>query len=82
MECTLQTRNIMAKTDYIESSGNVFADLGRADADKMLIKAELAQKIGGILQKRRLTQAQAGEILGVDQPNVSALLCGRFHGFL
>jgi predicted XRE-type DNA-binding protein len=71
----------MAKTDYIESSGNVFADLGRADADKMLIKAELAQKIGGILQKRRLTQAQAAEILGVDQPNVSALLCGRLSRF-
>jgi predicted XRE-type DNA-binding protein len=71
----------MAKRDYIESSGNVFADLGFADAEEMLAKAELAQKIGAILQKKRLTQVQAAEILGVDQPKVSALLCGRLSRF-
>jgi predicted XRE-type DNA-binding protein len=71
----------MAKHDYIESSGNVFADLGIADAEQMLTKAELAQKIGNILQKRRLTQVQAATILGVDQPKVSALLCGRLSRF-
>jgi predicted XRE-type DNA-binding protein len=71
----------MAKADYIESSGNIFADLGRADAEEMLIKAELAQKIGNILRKRRLTQVQAASILGVDQPKVSALLCGRLARF-
>jgi predicted XRE-type DNA-binding protein len=71
----------MAKTDFIESSGNVFADMGRADAEDLLIKAELAQKIGVILRKRRLTQVQAAEVLGVDQPKVSALLCGRLSRF-
>jgi predicted XRE-type DNA-binding protein len=71
----------MAKRDYVESSGNVFADLGFADAEEMLAKAELAQKIGAILHKRRLTQVQAAEILGVDQPKVSALLCGRLSRF-
>jgi predicted XRE-type DNA-binding protein len=71
----------MAKRDYVEGSGNVFADLGFADAEEMLAKAELAQKIGTILQKRRLTQVQAAEILGVDQPKVSALLCGRLSRF-
>ncbi len=71
----------MAKRDYIESNGNVFADLGIEDAEEMLIKAELAQKIGELLQKRRLTQMQAAEILGVDQPKVSALLCGRLSRF-
>jgi len=71
----------MAKRDYIEGSGNVFADLGFADAEEMLAKAELAQKIGAILQKRRLTQVQAAEILGVDQPKISALLCGRLSRF-
>jgi predicted XRE-type DNA-binding protein len=71
----------MAKRDYIESSGNVFADLGIEDAEEMLIKAELAQKIGELLRKLRLTQVQAAEILGVDQPKVSALLCGRLSRF-
>ena len=74
-------RSKMAKRDYIEGSGNVFADLGFADAVEMLAKAELAQKIGAILQKRRLTQVQAAEILGVDQPKISALLCGRLSRF-
>jgi predicted XRE-type DNA-binding protein len=74
-------RDQMAKRDYIESSGNVFADLGIQDAEEMLAKAELAQKIGIILQKRRLTQVQAAAILGVDQPKVSALLCGRLSRF-
>jgi len=71
----------MAKHDHIESSGNVFADLEVADAEEMLAKAELAQQIGAILQRRRLTQVQAATILGVDQPKVSALLCGRLSRF-
>ena len=71
----------MAKPDYILSSGNVFADLEVADAEEMLAKAELAQQIGAILQRRRLTQVQAATILGVDQPKVSALLCGRLSRF-
>ena len=71
----------MAKRDYIESSGNVFADLGFPDADGMLAKADLAIKIADILRKRRLTQVQAAALLGVDQPKVSALIRGRLAGF-
>ena len=40
-------------------SANVYADLGRADADEMLVKAHLASKIGDIIKRRKLTQAQA-----------------------
>ena len=71
----------MAKRDYIKSSGNVFADLGLADAEEHLAKAELAQKIGGILRKQRLTQVRAAAVLGVDQPKVSALLRGQLSRF-
>ena len=71
----------MAKRDYVESSGNVFADLGFADADDRLAKAELAIKIAEILRRRRLTQVQAAAVLGVDQPKVSALIRGRLSGF-
>jgi len=42
----------IAKRDYVESSGNVFADLGFPDADEKLTKAELAIKIGEILRRR------------------------------
>jgi predicted XRE-type DNA-binding protein len=71
----------MAKRDYVESSGNVFADLGFANADEMLAKAELAIKIADILHRRCLTQVQAAAVLGVDQPKVSALIRGRITGF-
>ena len=50
-------------------------------ADEALTKAELAARIAKIIASRKLTQAAAGEILGVDQPKVSALLRGRLAGF-
>ena len=61
-------------------SANVYADLGRADADEMLVKAQLASKIGDIIKRRKLTQAQAAEILGIPQPKLSGLLRGQFRG--
>ncbi|AVF36287.1 helix-turn-helix domain-containing protein [Rahnella sikkimica] len=62
------------------SSGNVYADIGLSDAEEMLIKAQLAQKIGELMQNRRLTQAAAAKLFGMTQPKVSALLRGQFRG--
>ena len=62
-------------------SSNVFADLGLPDADLLLAKAELVRQIGSIIEHRHLTQAQAAQILGIDQPKVSSLLRGRLEGF-
>ncbi|MBI5483768.1 MAG: XRE family transcriptional regulator [Deltaproteobacteria bacterium] len=63
------------------SCGNVFADMGLPDAEERLAKAELSIQIHEIIKKRRLTQMQAAEILGIDQPKVSALIRGRLKGF-
>ena len=63
------------------SSGNVFADLGRPDADTHLVKAELLSRIDEIIRKRRLTQTKAAEILGISQPDVSRLLKGAFQDY-
>lgn len=63
------------------SSGNVFADIGLPDAGELLAKADLAIQISRIIEERGLTQAQAAEVLGVDQPKVSALVRGRLEGF-
>ncbi len=71
----------MPKRDYIESTGNVFADLDLPKPDEALAKAELAQKIVAILHERRLTQTDAAAMLGVDQPKISALMRGRLSGF-
>jgi predicted XRE-type DNA-binding protein len=63
-----------------EGSTNIYQDLGYPDADKMQVKAALAAKIGDIIKKRRFTQTQAGEILGITQPKLSAMLRGQFRG--
>ena len=61
-------------------SGNVYADLGLADAQEMLVKAKLASKIAEIIQHQKLTQQQAAELLAMPQPKVSLMLRGQFRG--
>jgi predicted XRE-type DNA-binding protein len=63
------------------SSGNVFADLGLANADELLIKAELVRQISNLIDAKSLTQTETAEILGINKPNVSALLNGKLSGF-
>lgn len=62
-------------------SGNVFADLGLSDPEERLAKADLASKIASVIKARGLTQAQAGDIVGLPQPKVSALMRGRLDEF-
>ncbi len=68
----------MSKIEH--GSTNVYADLGMANAEEMLIKAQLATKIGDIVRRRKLTQVQAAELLGITQPKLSGLLRGQFRG--
>jgi predicted XRE-type DNA-binding protein len=69
------------KKDYVVGSGNVFADVRVPRPEEALAKAELAHKITKLIERRRLTQAEAAKLLDVDQPKVSALRCGRLSGF-
>lgn len=64
-----------------EGSGNVFADLGLPYAEQELVKARLTLQIYKIIKDRGLTQAKAGEILGIKQPHVSALMRNRSGAF-
>ncbi len=64
-----------------DSTGNVFADLEIENPEEYLAKSELAAEILRIIQRRSLTQAQAGKLLGLRQPKVSDLLRGRLDGF-
>lgn len=68
-------------TDVAASSGNVFADLGLEQADVHLAKAGIAAQIARLIRERELTQTQAAELLGVDQPKISSLVRGRLSGF-
>src|SRR5207248_1999044 len=62
-------------------SGNVFADLGLPNPELALAKAQLVQRIRELIAKQKLTQAKAARLLGIDQPKVSALVCGRTEGY-
>jgi len=68
-------------TSVTAGSGNVFADLGFAEPEEELTKAQLASHIRRIVKRRRLTQVRAAALMGIDQPKVSALLNGRLANF-
>src|SRR5947207_6799530 len=77
-----RAKRMTKRTAEVEpSSGNVFADLEVPDAGEALAKAELAGRICAIIAERKLTQAKAATLLGVDQPKVSALMRGKLDGF-
>lgn len=67
--------------DVTEGSANVFADLGVAEPEEELAKAQLASHIRDAIKRRKLTQAVAAELVGLDQPKISALINGRLAGF-
>ncbi|MGH7810683.1 MAG: helix-turn-helix domain-containing protein [Candidatus Binatia bacterium] len=66
---------------FEKSSGNVFADLGFANPEREQLKAHLTLQIYRIIKSRSLTQADAGAILGIKQPHVSALMRNRSGNF-
>jgi len=72
------TRRIVEGIEVETSSGNVFADLGLPDADKLKIKSGLVIEITRAIRKLGLTQEEAGQRMGLPQPKVSALLRGDF----
>jgi predicted XRE-type DNA-binding protein len=62
-------------------SGNVFADLGFDHPEEEKLKAQLVREIRDIIKRRKLTQTRAAALLGLKQPDVSALSTGRVHKF-
>jgi len=64
-----------------QGSGNVFADLGFPQPERELLKARLTLEIYRLIRKRGLTQTEAGKILGIRQPHVSALMRNRAGSF-
>src|SRR5277367_1376244 len=64
-----------------QSIGNVFADLGLPYPEQELLKAKLSLQIYRLIKRRGLKQAEAGKILGIQQPHVSALMRNRAGAF-
>ena len=60
------------------SSGNVYADLGLADAEKLKIKTGLVVEIRKAMRRLGLTQQEAAKRMGITQPKVSDMMRGDF----
>jgi predicted XRE-type DNA-binding protein len=74
-------KNVARRPVATASSGNVFADLELPGAEQELMKARLTLQIYRIIKDRGLTQTEAGKILGISQPHVSALARNRSGNF-
>src|SRR6202171_4757505 len=71
----------MRKKRYEVGSRNVFKDLGLPNAEEHMVKAQLMYKIDTIMKDRGLKQAEAADLLGIKQPDVSKMLRGEFRQF-
>ena len=74
-------RKSEGKEIVLAGSGNVFADLGFPDAEERQTKVRLAFAINQILGRRRLSQTEAAQKLGINQPKISALANYKLDGF-
>jgi predicted XRE-type DNA-binding protein len=62
------------KSESVEvGSGDVFKDLGFADADERKLRTQLAMRLNDLLKERKLTQIAAAQIFGIPQPKISEL---------
>ncbi len=60
---------------------SAFHELGLDRPDEFVAKSRLMTLVSDEIRKRGLTQSAAGEILGLDQPNVSALMNEKISRF-
>jgi len=65
----------------IRGSGNLFRDLGHADADREQLRALLAAKIIGVLDDRKLTVRAAQEVTGIAAADFSRIRQARLDRF-
>lgn len=71
-------KQIVEGVEVHRSSGNVFADLGLPDAEKLKIKTGLVIEIRKAMSVRGLNQQEAAKRMGIPQPKVSGMMRGDF----
>lgn len=72
------SKRIIDGIEVETGSGNIFADLGLADADKLKIKSGLVIEITRAVRKLGLTQQKAAKRMGITQPKLSGMMRGDF----
>lgn len=68
-------------TNITTGSGNIFADLGLDDADGLFTRTALGIQVMKTIREKELSQKKAGKLLGLKQPEVSAIMQAKFRRF-
>jgi predicted XRE-type DNA-binding protein len=71
-------RRLIDGIEVQRSSGNVYADLGLPDAERLKIKTGLVVEIRKAMRRLGLTQQEAAKRMGITQPKVSDMMRGDF----
>jgi predicted XRE-type DNA-binding protein len=71
----------MADTRVEMGEGSIYEQLGYKEHKEMETKATLVMEITKAIRKKKITQTEAAEMLGISQPKLSGLLNGCFRGY-
>ncbi len=69
------------ETDYQVDEDNIFAAIGRKDADELVARSELLEEVGDLIEKSGLTQRAMSKKLGIKQSEVFMLVNGHLSEF-
>jgi predicted XRE-type DNA-binding protein len=67
----------------VESTENIFRDLGfdDAEAENLKLRSTLMQRVEKFVKQSNMTQSEAASVLGVTQPRLNQLLKGKIQLF-
>ena len=68
-------------TEIEIGSGNIFADLGLDDADELYTRTALGIQVMKTIRENGLNQKEAGKLLALKQPEVSAIMRAKYSRF-
>ena len=69
------------ETDYEVNEENIFAAIGRKDADELVARSELLEEVGDLIEKSGLSQTEVAKKLGISQSKVSMLVNSQLSQF-
>jgi predicted XRE-type DNA-binding protein len=69
------------ETDYEVDDVNIFAAIGRKNADDLVARSELLDEVGDLIEKSGLRQKEVAKKLKIKQSKVSMLVNGHLSEF-
>jgi predicted XRE-type DNA-binding protein len=66
---------------FEKGTGSVFADLGLADSEELIVRAQIGFYVFKIVEVKNLRQREIAAVLNIPQPEVSHLMNGHYSRF-